>query len=96
MEEEDRILVTFVDDDGNEFILEEIDYFEYEGKQYGVLIDPELPDDAEYFEICIMEITVNEEEDIEEYIPVEDEVLMDKLFELAKERMESWDEEEEE
>lgn len=94
--EEDRILVTFVDDDGNEFNLEEIDYFEYEGKQYGVLIDPELPDDAEYFEICIMEITVNEEEDIEEYIPVEDEVLMDKLFELAKKRMELWDEEEEE
>ena len=90
--EEFRDLVTFVDDNGDEFDLEVIDYFEYEGKEYGVLIDPDLPDDAEYFEVCIMEIVVHEEEDLEEFLPVEDEELQAKLLEIAQKRMEEWDE----
>lgn len=90
--EEFRDLVTFVDDNGDEFDLEVIDYFEYEGKEYGVLIDPDLPDDAEYFEVCIMEIVVHEEEDLEEFLPVEDEELQAKLLEVAQKRMEEWDE----
>ena len=91
--EEFRDLVTFVDDNGDEFDLEVIDYFEYEGKEYGVLIDPDLPDDAEYFEVCIMEIVVHEEEDLEEFLPVEDDELQAKLLEIAQKRMEDWDEE---
>ena len=63
--EEERDLVTFVDEDGNEFDLEVIDYFMHKDKEYGVLIDPELPDDAEEFEVCIMEIVQHEEEDLE-------------------------------
>lgn len=96
MEEEMRDLVTFVDEDGNEFDLEVIDYFEHEGKEYGVLIDPDLPDDAEYFEVCIMEIVQNEEEDLEEFLPVEDDELQDTLLKIAQERMAAWDEEDEE
>ena len=90
--EEFRDLVTFVDDNGDEFDLEVIDYFEYEGKEYGVLIDPDLPDDAEYFEVCIMEIVVHEEEDLEEFLPVEDAELQANLLEVAQKRMEEWDE----
>ncbi len=90
--EEERDLVTFVDDDGNEFDLEVIDYFEHEGKEYGVLIDPDLPDDAEYFEVCIMEIVQHEEEDLEEFLPVEDEELQNVLLKIEEERMASWDE----
>ncbi|MBR3178902.1 MAG: DUF1292 domain-containing protein [Clostridia bacterium] len=92
--EEFRDLVTFVDENGDEFDLEVIDYFEYEGKEYGVLIDPDLPDDAEYFEVCIMEIVVHEEEDLEEFLPVEDDALQEKLLQIAQERMAEWDEEE--
>ena len=40
--EEERDLVTFVDDEGNEFDLEVIDYFMHNDKEYGVLIDPDL------------------------------------------------------
>ena len=35
--EEERDLVTFSDDEGNEFSLEVMDYFEYEGQEYAVL-----------------------------------------------------------
>ena len=39
--EEERDLVVFSDDDGNEFELEIVDYFDYEGQEYAVLVDPE-------------------------------------------------------
>lgn len=91
--EEERDLVTFVDEDGNEFDLEVIDYFEHNDKEYGVLIDPETPDDAEYFEVCIMEIVQNEEEELEEFLPVEDEALQAELLKIAEERMQAWDDE---
>ncbi len=91
--EEERDLVTFVDDEGNEFDLEVIDYFMHNDKEYGVLIDPDLEDDAEYFEVCIMEIVQHEEEEIEEFLPVEDEALQEELLKIAEERMASWDDE---
>ncbi len=39
--EEERDLVVFSDDEGNEFELEIVDYFEHEGQEYAVLVDPE-------------------------------------------------------
>lgn len=89
-----RDLVTFSDEDGNEFDLEVIDYFEYEGKEYAALIDAELEEDETDFDVCIMEIVVHEEEEIEEFVPVDDD-LLDVLFEIVKERMSCWDCEEE-
>ena len=89
--EDERDLVTFTDEEGNEFDLEVIDYFEYEGKEYAVLVDAELPEEPEEdFEVCIMEIIVNEEEDLEEFVPVSDD-LLDTLFAIAEKRMECWD-----
>lgn len=94
--EEERDLVTFVDDEGNEFDLEVIDYFMHKDKEYGVLIDPDTPDDAEEFEVCIMEIVQHEVEDIEEFLPVEDERLQAELLAVAEERMAAWEAEDEE
>ena len=89
--EDERDLVTFTDEEGNEFDLEVIDYFEHEGKEYAVLVDAELPEEPEEdFEVCIMEIIVNEEEDMEEFVPVPDD-LLDELFAIAEKRMECWD-----
>ena len=89
--EDERDLVTFTDEEGNEFDLEVIDYFEHNGKEYAVLVDAELPEEPEEdFEVCIMEIIVNEEEDIEEFVPVADDKL-DELFAIAEKRMECWD-----
>ena len=89
--EDERDLVTFTDEEGNEFDLEVIDYFEHEGKEYAVLVDAELPEEPEEdFEVCIMEIIVNEEEDMEEFVPVPDDML-DTLLAIAEKRMECWD-----
>ena len=37
--EEERDFVVFTDDDGNDFELDVIDYFDYKGEEYAVLID---------------------------------------------------------
>ena len=48
MEEMERDFVTFTDDDGNDFELDVIDYFEYEGQEYAVLMD--LSEECEHGE----------------------------------------------
>ena len=45
--EDERDLVTFTDEEGNEFDLEVIDYFEHNGKEYAVLVDADLPEEPE-------------------------------------------------
>lgn len=74
----DRELVTFSDDDGNEFELEIVDYFEYEGDEYAVMIDAELPEGEEdASEAYLFKIVENGEFD--EFVPVDE----DKLEALA-------------
>ena len=94
--EEERDVVVFSDDEGNEFELEVIDYFDYEDQEYAVLIDPEdaareeeEETEAE-LEVYIMKIEVNGE--FEEFVPA-DEDKMDALSAIVEERFASDDDE---
>ena len=95
--EEERDFVVFTDDDGNDFELDVIDYFDYEGKEYAVLIDSSEECDCEDDEECdcetsiyIMQIVVNEEEDTAEFVsPAEED--MDALIEIVQARFEDGD-----
>ncbi|MDD3400828.1 MAG: DUF1292 domain-containing protein [Eubacteriales bacterium] len=89
--EEERDLVTFSDDDGNEFELEVIDYFEHEGQEYAVLVDAEPCEDEECdcdTEVYIMKIVVNGE--MEEFLPA-DEDKMDELIKVVEARFDDCD-----
>jgi len=101
--EEERDVVVFADDDGNEIELDVVDYFEYEGQEYAVLMDfsacqndccqgcedcEEAPQD-----IYIMKIVVNG--DMEEFLPIEDENLLQDLANVAEERLMAMDFEDE-
>lgn len=92
--EEERDFVVFTDDDGNEFELDVIEYFDYNGDEYAVLIDTNEQCDCENEEECdceqglyIMKIVVNEADDTEEFVPPADEdmpeliKLVESLFE---------------
>ena len=86
--EDDRDIVVFSDDDGNEFELEVVDYFEHEDQEYAVLVDPDTCDcededcDCET-EVYIMKVVVNG--DTEEFVPADDD-KMDALVEIAEAR----------
>ena len=88
--EEDRELVTFADDDGNEFSLEILDGFCYEGQDYAILVDPEELDAAQEseeameLEYYIMKVVLSEDGEYEEYLPADDD-KMDELAKLAEE-----------
>lgn len=100
--EEERDVVVFSDDEGNEFELDVIDYFEHEGQEYAVLMDlSDMPDceceqdDCECSEqdVYIMKVVVNG--DTEEFLPA-DEALMDVLSAIVEERLGEIDIEDEE
>ena len=84
MEMEERDFVTFTDDEGNEFDLDVIEYFEFEGQEYAVLMDLEgigEDEDAEA-EVYIMKIVADG--DMEEFLPA-DEDKMDILTQIVEE-----------
>ena len=89
--EEERDFVVFTDDDGNDFELDVIDYFEHEGQEYAIL--SEIPDDVSEdteLEVYIMKVEVNGE--YEEVLPPEDD-KMEVLSAIAEKRLSEMDEE---
>lgn len=91
--DEERDIVVFEDDDGNELTMEVLDYLCYEGKEYALLT--ELVENAEACENCdaedcngcesqreafIMEVRPVGD-DQEEFVPIEEE-LAEKLIDI--------------
>ena len=99
-EEEARDLIEGVDEDGNNVLLEVVRYFFYNGEEYVVLGDAHEGDcgcDCEHCDhhedeeedainLYIMKVVESEEdgEETEEFVPVEDEDLLEKLIEVVQ------------
>jgi uncharacterized protein YrzB (UPF0473 family) len=83
--DEERDFVVFTDEDGNEFELDVITYFDYNDNEYAILADlnGEEGDEEEEEGLYIMRIIVSEDGQTEEFVPPEDED-MDALVELAE------------
>ncbi len=83
--DEERDLVVFEDDAGNELTMEVLDYLAYEGKEYALLTEyvedkDDKRDENEPIEVFIMEV-VPVGEDQEEFVPVDD-ALAEKLIKI--------------
>jgi len=81
LQEEESSLITLTDENGVEATFEYMDCIEYQGKEYLVLIPAE--EDAD--EIVILEIEPVDEE-VENYLAVEDEDTLNAVYEIFKER----------
>ena len=79
--EEEVSILTLTDENGNDVDFEYMDCIEYEGKEYLVLMPAEEGSD----EIVILEIEPVDEEN-ENYMAVEDEAILEAVFEIFKER----------
>ena len=82
--DEERDLVVFEDDAGNELTMEVLDYLSYEGKEYALLTeyveDDDDGDDDEPIEVFIMEVRPVGD-DQEEFVEVDD-ALAEKLIKI--------------
>ena len=99
-EDETRDLIEGVDEDGNNVLLEVVRYFFYNGEEYVVLgeahdgecdcecehCDHHEEEEEEAVNLYIMKGVESEEdgEEIEEFLPVEDEDLLEKLIEVVQ------------
>ena len=81
--ENEAPLITLEDEEGNEMEFEFLDIVEYEGEEYIVLI--ENNEDAD--EVVLLKINPIDDE-TEEYLSIEDEELLDKLFDIFKKKYE--------
>ena len=80
-EEEESSILTLTDENGEEIEFEYLDCIEYQGKEYLVL----LPAEDEANEIVILEVQSVDEEN-ENYLAVEDEAVLDAVYNIFKER----------
>ena len=86
--EENRKILPFTDDEGNTVELELVDSFELEEKQYAVLVEPEIEDsDEDEGLVYIMEIQSDSDDEMI-LVEIEDETIMEKTFEMFKQRCE--------
>ena len=81
LQEEEAPVITFVDENGEEITMEYLDCIEYQGKEYLVL----LPTDDGSNEVVILEIEPIDEEN-ENYITVEDDAVLDAVYDIFKDR----------
>lgn len=83
-EELDNIIILN-DEDGNEVQFEFLDLIELDGEEYVVLLPVEESDEPG--EVVILQIEDSDEESEEEsYVSVEDEEILNKVFEIFKEK----------
>ena len=76
-------LITLTDDEGNEVEFEFVDVVEFEGEEYIVLIE----NDEDADEVVILKINAIDE-DTEEYVSIDDDELLQSIFEIFKQKYE--------
>ncbi|MBQ1507098.1 MAG: DUF1292 domain-containing protein [Ruminococcus sp.] len=81
--ENEGALITLTDEEGNEVEFEFLDVVEYEGEEYIVLIE----NDEDADEVVILKINTIDDE-TEEYVSIEDDELLENVFELFKKKYE--------
>ena len=83
-EEIDNIIVLN-DENGEEVPFEFLDLIELDGEEYVVLL-PVEEGEEEADEVVILKLEDTESEDEESYVSVDDEEVLNKVFEMFKEK----------
>ena len=84
MEEELDNIIVLNDENGEEVQFEFLDLIELDGEEYVILLPVE---DEETGEVVILQVEDTESEEEESYVSVEDEEVLNKVFEIFKEKI---------
>ena len=81
LEQEESSILTLTDENGQDVDVEYLDCIEYQGKEYLVL----MPADEVSTEIVILEVEPVDEEN-ENYLSVQDEGILNAVYDIFKEK----------
>ena len=84
-EELDNIIVLN-DEDGKEVEFEFLDIVELDGEEYVVLLPVEDEESEEEGEVVILKVEDSEDDEEESYVSVDDEDILNQVFEIFKEK----------
>ena len=86
-EELDNVVILN-DEEGNEVKFEFLDLIELDNEEYVVLLPISEEGEEEEGEVVILKVEDNDDEDSEEesYVSIEDEDILNKVFEIFKEK----------
>jgi len=91
-------VIEMTDEEGNTILFSIIDYFFYNGEEYAILTDSNDEDTADAdaedegiacYVMKIVATTDESGEELEEFVPVEDQALEAKLMEIASMKLNS-------
>ncbi len=86
-DEELNNIIVLNDENGEEIPFEFLDVIEYEGEEYVVLLPVEEEDSEEAAdEVVILKVEDTDSEDEESYVSVDDEDVLNEVFEIFKEK----------
>jgi len=85
MDEELDNIITLNDEDGNEVKFEFLDLIEYNSEEYVILL-PTDSEEEEPGEVVILQVEDTDSDEEESYVSVEDEQVLNKVFEIFKEK----------
>ncbi|MCI8397434.1 MAG: DUF1292 domain-containing protein [Clostridia bacterium] len=84
-EEELDNIIVLNDEDGNEVNFEFLDLVELDGEEYVILL-PTDEGEEDAGEVVILQVEDTDSEEEESYISVENEEILNKVFEIFKEK----------
>ncbi len=95
MDDQELDIIEMTDDEGNTILMQVVDYFFYNGDEYVILSDNVEEDvldaeDVEEINCYVMKVltSTNENgEEMEEFVPIEDLALEEKLIEIANRKL---------
>ena len=84
IEEDLDNIVVLNDEDGKEVKFEFLDLIEYENEEYVILLP--IEEDEESEEVVILKVEDTDSEDEESYVSVDDEEVLNTVFQIFKEK----------
>lgn len=98
MDDQELDIIEMTDDEGNTILMQVVDYFFYNGEEYVILSDTvegEDEEEAEELNCYVLQVLTSTNEDgeeMEEFVPIEDLDLEEKLIEIANSKLNEDDE----
>ncbi len=85
-EEELDNIIVLNDENGEEVPFEFLDLIELDGEEYVVLLPAEEEETEDAGEVVILKVEDTDSEEEESYVSVDDEEVLNKVFEIFKEK----------